>query len=170
MIRILRLISVLLILAGCAAAPVLPQRPALHEIKTFTLTGRLSVRQGEQRHHLSLTWRHTQERDELLLTTPFGQGVAEIVSENAGARLKLADGREIAAADAAALAETVLGFRLPLAATARWLLGEVGETEGWTVRVLEREGEAPHALPTLIEFERGEIIVRLKIDAWEALR
>lgn len=170
MIRIPRLIPGLLVLAGCAVAPALPPRPALDEISAFTLTGRLSVRQGEQRHHLSLSWRHTTARDELLLATPFGQGVAEIVREEAGARLKLADGREIVAADAAALAETVFGVRLPLTTSARWLLGEVGETEGWTVRVLAREREAPNALPTLIEFERGDIAVRLKVDAWEELR
>ncbi len=38
------------------------------------------------------------------------------------------------------------------------------------MRVLEREGEFPNALPTVIELERGDITVRLKIDEWTEVR
>lgn len=158
-----------LLLAGCATLPP-PARPAAETIVAFAFSGRLAVRQGEARHHMKIDWRHDAARDEILLATPLGQGVAEIVRDAAGARLLLADKRAFAAADWGTLGEQVFGFRLPLSATARWLLGAPAEAEGWRMRVIERESGSPGALPAVIEFERDDIHVRLKIDEWSEVR
>lgn len=160
----------LFLLAGCAVHPPLPPRPPLADITQFAFTGRLAVRQGAQSHYVNVDWRHAVAEDEILLTTPLGQGVAEIVRDAAGARLMLADRRHFEADDWAALSAQVFGFRLPLGASARWLLGEIGAAEGWRVRVTERESDAPDALPQVIELERDDIAVRLKIDAWTDVR
>jgi outer membrane lipoprotein LolB len=152
------------VLAGCAVSPVLPPRPA--EIREFAFIGRIAVRQGEARHHVNVDWRHSIAVDEILLTTPLGQGVAEIVRDAAGARLTLADRRSFTASDWSALSQQVFGFPLPLNASSRWLLGDVGATEGWRVTVVERESAAADALPAVIELERDDIAVRLKIDEW----
>lgn len=155
-----------LLLVGCAAVPSVPQRPSASEITQFAFVGRLAVRQGETRHHVNVDWRHDPARDEILLTTPLGQGVAEIVRDAAGARLTLADKRRFAADDWSTLSQQVFGFPLPLKASARWLLGDSVATDGWRVTVVEREAEQVDALPTVIELERDDIVVRLKIDEW----
>ena len=139
----------------------------------FAFVGRLAVRQGETRHHVNVDWRHDTQRDEILLTTPLGQGIAEIVRDAVGAHLTLADKRSFVAADWSALSRQVFGFALPLNASARWLLGDLGKegtTEGWRVTVIEREGAAAEALPTVIELERDDITVRLKIDEWSEVK
>jgi outer membrane lipoprotein LolB len=167
------LLLCLLLLAGCATSPPLhplPPRPAADAITAFAFYGRLAVRQGESRHHMKIDWRHTAARDDILLATPLGQGVAEIVRDAVGARLTLADKRSFTADDWGMLAEQVFGFRLPLSATSRWLLGTPADAEGWRMRVIERESEAPDALPTVIELERDDIHVRLKIDEWSEVR
>lgn len=153
-------------LAGCATVSGVMPRPAAHEIQQFSFVGRLAVRQGETRHHVNVDWRHDKLRDEILLTTPLGQGVAELVRDAGGARLTLADKRSFAANDWSALSQRVFGFPLPLGASARWLLGDIAATEGWRVTVIERETEQADALPTVIELERDDIAVRLKIDEW----
>lgn len=165
---VFRLLAPLLVLllAGCAAVPVVMQRPAVQEIQQFSFVGRLAVRQGETRHHVNVDWRHDPHRDEILLTTPLGQGVAELVRDAGGARLTLADRRSFAANDWSALSQRVFGFPLPLGASARWLLGDIAATEGWRVTVVEREAEQADALPAVIELEREDITVRLKIDEW----
>lgn len=155
-----------LLLAGCATVPDLPQRPASRDIVQFAFVGRLAVRQGETRHHVNVDWRHDAQRDEILLTTPLGQGVAELVRDAEGARLTLADKRRYAASDWSALSRQVFGFPLPLGASARWLLGDITPTEGWRVTVVERESPAEGALPAVIELERDDTAVRLKIDEW----
>lgn len=161
---------VLFFLAGCATPSPLPPRPLLAEITTFAFNGRIAVRQGDVRHYVKVDWRHAPTHDAILLATPLGQGVAEIERDAAGARLTLADQRRFVAADWGALTEQVFGFRLPLQASARWLLGEMPDVEGWRVRILERETPAPDALPTVIELERDDILVRLKIDEWSDVR
>jgi outer membrane lipoprotein LolB len=159
-----------LFLAGCAAVPVVSQHPAAPDISQFSFLGRLAVRQGETRYHVNVDWHHDARRDEILLTTPLGQGVAEIVRDAAGARLTLADKRSFVADDWSALSRQVFGFPLPLNASARWLVGDITATEGWRVTVIERESAAAEALPTVIELERDDIAVRLKIDEWSEVK
>jgi outer membrane lipoprotein LolB len=155
-----------LLLAGCATQAMVPARPPVADISQFAFLGRLAVRQGETRHHVNVDWRHDAQRDEILLTTPLGQGVAELVRDAAGARLTLADKRRFAADDWSALSQQVFGFPLPLKASARWLLGDRVAADGWRVTIVERETEQVDALPTIIELERDDIAVRLKIDEW----
>jgi outer membrane lipoprotein LolB len=164
-----------LLLAGCGANPPLPTRVPATEIVAFAFSGRIAVRQGETRHHAQIDWRHETTSDEILLTTPLGQGIAEITRDAAGARLVLADQRHFSAADWSDLSHELFGFRLPLQGSASWLLGQMNDmsaTEGWRIRVIERESTALHALPTLIELEHkhDDISVRLKIDAWSELK
>ncbi|MDP1651916.1 MAG: outer membrane lipoprotein LolB [Rhodocyclaceae bacterium] len=153
-------------LAGCAVNPLLPARSPAADISQFSFIGRLAVQQGETRHHVNVDWRHSLATDEILLTTPLGQGVAEIVRDAAGARLTLADRRTFEANDWSTLSRQVFGFPLPLRASSRWLLGDIADTEGWRVTIVARESAVADALPTVIELERDDIVVRLKIDEW----
>lgn len=170
MIRPLLFCLLCLLLAGCATSLPSAQRPPVTEISVFSFTGRIAVRQGETRHYVNIDWRHTADSDEILLNTPLGQGLAELARDTTGAHLTLADQRHFTAQDWGTLSAEVFGFRLPLEASARWLLGTAANTEGWRVTIVERESATPHALPTIIELEREDIFVRLKIDEWSEVR
>ncbi len=158
------------LLAGCAGVPQLPQRPPAAQIEHFVFSGRMAVRQGEARHHVRIDWRHAVDSDEILLSTPLGQGVAELTRDAGGARLLLADRRRYMADDWDSLAQQVFGFALPLGAATRWVLGDLAETAGWRVTLLARENDATDALPTELELERDDIVVRLRIDEWSEVR
>ncbi|MDO8958401.1 MAG: outer membrane lipoprotein LolB [Rhodocyclaceae bacterium] len=160
----------LAVLSGCAITPEHLARPPVGEIAQFAFVGRIAVRQGEIRHHARIDWRHTPATDEILLATPLGQGLAELTQDATGARLVLADRRHFAADNLGALAQQVFGFPLPLGASARWLLGEIEVADGWRVTIVERESAAADALPTVIELERDDIAVRLKIDEWSEVQ
>jgi outer membrane lipoprotein LolB len=164
------LLVLLLFLAGCAAVPQHPPRPPVDEITAFAFSGRIAVRQGETRHYAQIDWRHTPARDEVLLATPLGQGLAEIERDASGARLTLADRRRYEAADWSELSDKIFGFRLPLGISVRWLLGQNVGLEGWRTTIVERESSAPDALPSVIELERDDVAVRLKIDEWTEVR
>lgn len=107
----------------------------------------------------------------MLITTPLGQGVAELSRDAAGARLLMADGKEYAAADWEDLAERTFGTRLPLNDLPQWLTGHApAAATGWRVDYLDYQSEAVDALPTLVEAKRGDIELRLKIDVWSGVR
>ena len=159
------LFTCLIGLAGCTllprqASPVL--RPIEGEVSSFAFVGRLAVHQGEKQYYVNIDWQHDSLRDEVLLTTPLGQGIAEITRSAAGARLLLADRREFVAPDWNTLAEQVFGFPLPLDTSLRWLSGNESVAAGWRINILERQNN----LPTVIELERDDVVVRLKIDEW----
>ena len=155
-------------------------RPARDGIAAFAIEGRISARQGESRNHANLSWRHEAAGDEILLTTPLGQGVAELTRNGRGARLTTADRQTAEAADWEGLSAKVFGFELPLSDLPRWLLGDVGtgrrdaagrpseaSVKGWDIRYLAYESPAADALPTLVEFRRDDIELRLRVDEWQ---
>jgi outer membrane lipoprotein LolB len=137
----------------------------------FELDGRLVVRQGETRHHVNISWRHDAANDVIFLTTPLGQGVAELSRTGSGARLVMADRREFVAADWEGLAQRLFDIRLPLSELPAWVSGRSAPSVGgWRVNYLDYQSDARDALPTLLELKRDDIEVRLKIDEWSRAR
>ena len=178
---------VLLLLAACAQQPRLesPPRPARESIVSYTLEGRISVRRGDNARQAGLTWQHNADRDEIELSGPLGQKAARLSRDAGGARLETASRETVSAADWSSLAERVLGVALPLDNLAHWAMATVDAeagrnaqrdpmgrplhvwADGWQIDYRAYETESPDALPTLIELQRDNIDVRLKIDAWQ---
>lgn len=151
-----------MLLISCAQVPEM--RASAIDAKRFQLEGRLSLRQGETASHFGISWRHQPDGDEVFLTGPLGQGIAELRRDAAGARLTMPDRRIVEAGDWEGLAERVLGVRVPLNELPRWVVGASSQTApaGWRIDYLEsRDG-----LPVLMEFHRGDLDLRLKVDAW----
>jgi len=141
------------------------------ELQGFLLEGRIAVSRDRVRHHANISWRHEPQRDEIFLTTPLGQGVAELYRDGSGARLVTADRQVTEAADWQDLATQVFGERLPLAGLPAWLAGRPPEAAaGWRVDYLDYGDAAPDALPTLIELHRGDLVIRIRVDQWSELQ
>lgn len=159
-------------LVGCAAQPVgEPIARSPRTIAAFAVEGRVAIRSGQERHSARIVWRHAAERDEILLMSPLGQGVAELTRDAAGARLATADRKEYVASDWESLSAQVFGFALPLSGIPRWLAGHPPAAgDGWRVDYLDYESDAIDALPTLIELKRNDLELRLKVDEWSDVR
>ena len=177
-------------LAACAqlpaASPVgaMPDHgPARATPDSFFMTGRIAVNHGTQHYAANISWQHRVPRDEIFLSTPLGQGIAELTRDAEGARLTTADQRAFTAPDWQALSARVFGVALPLTGLPRWLLAEIPAealavkydgggrplsmvADGWLVAYLEYASVAVDALPSLIELKREDIEVRLKVDDW----
>ena len=108
-----------LLLGACVQAPV---RPLSSEV-LFDISGRLAARYADESFTGGFTWRHAEADDEMLITSPLGQGVARIAREGGSVVLTTAEPREYRASDADALTAQVLGFRLPLAGLSDWVRG-----------------------------------------------
>src|SRR2546426_12338145 len=112
----------------------------------FDLAGRLAARYGEESSPGNIAWRHAKDFDEMLITTPLGQGVARIVREGDQVTLTTAEPREYHAADVESLTQQVLGFRLPLDGLADWVRGRPSpdlERRGWKIEYQEYASELP---------------------------
>lgn len=175
-------------LGGCASLPspdgsgALPQRDRL---QSFALEGRFSLHHEDKSYAGRLSWRHVGDADEILLASPFGQGMAEIVSDPAGARLTAGDGKSYAAADAETLTRQVLGYPLPLRHLPDWVRARAPSGGVETMDALERplrlrqddwridyeyDNDDPQALPGRLFVRReGGLELRLRIDEWRDL-
>ncbi|MGH8705556.1 MAG: lipoprotein insertase outer membrane protein LolB [Burkholderiales bacterium] len=165
-----------LLLAACAEFGFLAPGQDLE----FELAGRIAVKYRDEAASGNLAWRHRARGDELLITSPLGQGIARIVREGDEVTLTTAEAREFRAADAESLTEQVLGFRLPLAGLADWVrarpapgpvqarydaAGRLTELEqsGWRVEYLDWSG----ALPSRLRLTYPGLELRLAISEWK---
>ena len=148
----------------------------------FELAGRIAVRFQDESSSGQIAWRHGAHNDEVLITTPLGQGVARIVRDGDTVTLTDAEAREHRAADAETLTEQVLGFRLPLAGLADWVRARAGpgpshsrsdgkgrlaelEQSGWKIEYLEWGADG--RLPSRMKLTYPGIELRLAIAEWK---
>ncbi len=168
------------LLAACASAP-----PPAPTGTSFELTGRVSVRSAREGASGRLFWRHGPAFDDLMISTPLGQGIAEITRRAQQYTLTTADSRRISASDPEALTEQALGWRLPLAGLPDWVRGRAypharAETRygpdgrpqvirqlGWTIEYLAYDAAA--GLPHSLRLTRDDLDIRVTVDAWSAV-
>ena len=159
----MRRLLLVFLLGACAQIEVKPPAGPLE----FDLSGRIAARYREDAFSGLLTWRHAADGDEMLISTPMGQGVARIVRQGEAVVLTTAEGREFSDRDGEALTERVLGFRLPLAGLADWVRGRPApalEERGWKVEYQERDAENR---PTRLRATYPGVELRLVISRWE---
>jgi outer membrane lipoprotein LolB len=163
------------LVAACASLP-----PPTAEAPAFELAARVAVRYGEQSATGRAEWRHSPAADDLVISNPLGQGLAELTRRGDAYVLMTSDGKRHAAADPETLTESVLGWRLPLAGLPDWVraqpvagvpaearrdgarLGELFQS-GWKIEYLEY-GE--NGLPRRMRLTRDTLDIRLVIEEW----
>ena len=175
MVRFASAFAAAALLGACASLPEAgPPLPG-----GFELAGRVAVRHGKDPASGKIFWRHSDDSDELLITSSLGQGIARINREGDRFRLVTGDNKEYRAADAESLSEEALGWRLPLAGLADWVQAraspgrpaEMGggaqqgmelRQDGWRIAYEEfREGR-PHRM----RLTRDDLEIRLIVDRW----
>jgi outer membrane lipoprotein LolB len=169
-------VSSLLLLHACATL----QPPAGQELE-FALQGRFSAQHGEDSVSGLLSWQASDGRDELLLSSPLGQGLANISRDAQGVSLTRPGEPVMRAENAEVLTESALGFGLPLGGLRFWVQGKPdparphnikltldGLTEqiiqdGWTIDYPQYR----EARPRKIHVRREGLQLRLVIDEWQ---
>lgn len=150
-----------LLLSSCAQVELSPP-----EAVQFDLLGRISAKYRDDGFTGNVNWRHAAAGDEMLITTPLGQGVARIVRQGDAVQLTTAEGKEFRAPDSESLTERVLGFRLPIEGLADWVQGKPSptlESRGWKVEYLQRDEQNR---PRLMRMTYQGVEVRFAVTEW----
>lgn len=171
------LVAAAMLIAACASFEPKPPAGPLE----FHLTGRLAARYDGESFTGNVTWSHARQGDEMLISSPLGQGVARIVRDAEGVILRTAEPREYRADDAETLTQKVLGFRLPLLGLGDWVRARPAadspavaqhndngtlkllEQRGWRIEYLEYEGERPR----LMRLSYPGIELRFAVTQWK---
>lgn len=189
MLRRVFLLGLCAMVWGCAhqpqagvSAPNLP----LPSLEAFAITARFSLKieTGSRAGSYAgrLEWSHSRGRDDLFFANPLGQGLASLVVDGSGARLKDSSGRERWADKPETLIQEALGYGLPVADLAAWLQGKETAAgrlsrdswgrpvqlleSGWRIRY-EYDDETRYR-PSRITFLREqEVELRLRVEEWQ---
>jgi outer membrane lipoprotein LolB len=165
------------LLGACASIPAPVPREG-----EFAVVGRVAVRYGEEAASGRVAWRHSDADDDLVISTPLGQGIAEITRREGVYTLVAADRQRFSASDPERLTEQALGYALPLDGLPDWLRGRAqpgvpaesrydGERlaelrqQGWTIEYLAYEDDG--RLPKRLRLTRGALDIRLAIEEWQ---
>jgi outer membrane lipoprotein LolB len=142
-------------LAGCAVAPPRPAAPQAAYVGTpFAIDGRLSATRGSDAIAVNFTWTHAPPRDDLSVSTPLGQIVAELRGDASARRVTLvrADGSTEQASDWSSLTTRALGFALPVEGLSAWARGMA---HGGSPHTRESDAEGR---PSLLRQDGWEIV------------
>ena len=174
-----------LALGGCVAIPPAPSAPLDHAPSAnWTLQGRIGIQAGEQSLSGNIHWQHRADTDDVLMTSPLGQGVARIERNAAGVTLEVPNQPARHAADAESLTREVLGYALPLSGMAWWVqaqpdperafeatrdaAGRLAQLrqDGWVIDYLQYAEDMP-ARPRKLVVARDGLEIRLVADGWQ---
>ncbi len=180
-----RLLAVLALAlaAGCATTrPPVPAETPVSWPARWTLQGRIGVQSGEQSLSGNIRWQHHADRDEVLMTSPLGQGVARIVRDAGGVLLEVPNQLPRRAGDAESLTREALGYALPVSGLVWWVQGlpdparafearhgAAGRLaqlrqDGWVIDYLQY---AADARPRKLVVAREGLEIRLVADSWQ---
>lgn len=172
------------LLAACATSSPPPASMDVKQDVSWTLQGRIALKSGEQSLSGQLQWLHQSGRDELLLASPLGQGVARIMRDRDGVLLEIPNETPRRAPDAESLTHDVLGYPLPLSGLAYWIqarpdpgrsyqqtsdaTGRLSQLkqDGWVIDYLQYLPDHP-ARPRKLVVSREDIEIRLVVDTWQ---
>jgi outer membrane lipoprotein LolB len=139
------------------------------------------VRYGDEAGNGAVTWRHSATTDDLVLSTPLGQGLAEITRRGGTYTLVTSQAKRYSASDPAQLTEEALGWALPLDGLPDWVRGKpqagveaktrydgdrLAELQqlGWVIQYSSYDEDG--RLPKRMRLTRGDLDIRLVIDEW----
>ncbi|TCS37009.1 outer membrane lipoprotein LolB [Paucimonas lemoignei] len=152
--RLAYVVALIAMLGGCAAIapPAAPpvssstQQAARPYWQAIDLAGRLSVQYArggaDESLHGGFTWSQSPQRTGVSLLSPLGQTLAVIDVQPGSATLTQSGQPPRVAADADSLAQTALGWPLPVAGLRDWLQGFITDPQGQRRAVPTDDGAA----------------------------
>jgi outer membrane lipoprotein LolB len=169
---------------GCAALPAVSPSQDAGGADDWHMQGRIAVQTAEQSLSGTIHWRHQADTDDLLLTSPLGQGVARILRNAEGVTLEVPNQPSRHARDAEELTRDALGVALPVSGLGWWVraravpgrtfemrrdaLGRAEQIrqDGWVIDYLLYPPDSPD-LPRKLVATRDGLEIRLVVDHWK---
>jgi outer membrane lipoprotein LolB len=186
MVRPTAALVLALLLGGCASSPPVP--PSERDMplpSNWTLQGRIGIKTDEQSLSGQIHWQHRADSDEVLMTSPLGQGVARIERNAAGVMLEVPNQPARHAPDAESLTHEALGYGLPVSGLVWWVQArpspaspfvasrdadgrlEQLKQDGWVIDYLQYSADAPRRPRKLVVTREG-LEIRLVADDWQS--
>lgn len=157
----------------------------IEPMNQWAFRGRASISHEDEGWQIDLAWRQQQDRFELHMAGPLGQGAAELTGDGERVLLSTSDGHQFEAATARELIRQKLGWDVPVADLGYWVRGvpapgaahvlnqldSLGrivkmEQDGWTVEFQRYDRVGDVELPAKFTAHNTAWRFKLVIDSW----
>lgn len=192
----LLLLGGLLLLAGCATAPLLepttdPQRISLwqahqallKQVERWRAEGRAAILAQGTGGQVAFDWQREPGQQLLSIRTPLGQNAMQLTQNAQGVVLIDHEGTVYQGSDGEAMLRETLGWSVPFDAMHAWLLGlpasqsdaysldELGRlkrmhSNGWRIDYQRYTLVNGIPLPSRMELTHADLTLRLVVDRW----
>lgn len=178
--RLIALAILTTLLSGCAGWGI----SGRDDGERWSLAGKLGMRKAGQAESVLLNWVQCEERYRLTLSGPFGQQLARVQGDAAGATFWLRDAEPEFTAAPQAWLDQRLGWPLPISQLRHWVRGRAAvgpvtavrrdsdgnaaliEQGGWQVEYLEYHSGAQLDLPRRLRASRNGMAATLVVRQW----
>ncbi|MCH1929321.1 lipoprotein insertase outer membrane protein LolB [Shewanella sp. A25] len=183
----------LLFLGGCQNLPQTELSPisvsSAKQAQAWELQGKLAIKTPEDKLSANLYWRHSDNHDELTLTTMLGTTILTLEATPDSAHLNV-DGKDYRDTNAQALLQRVSGWSIPIANLPLWITGQAGKTDivdsfdeqgrpkqltssqtppPWSVSYLSWQTQSGAIVPYQLKVERRDLQLKFQLNQWQAL-
>jgi outer membrane lipoprotein LolB len=199
-VRVICLFVISALLSGCEVLeqlevippqekPAPAEKPAAHQqqlskLKNWNLTGRLSIRQGDEAYHASIRWQQYEDSYSIDIIGPLGQGGLQLQGGNQQVVMRTSGNEVYVAKSPEALLKQHLGWQVPIQGLRYWALGRYdpgqkykGKSDpqgrfsdlkqaGWDIRYKRYLSLKGIDLPGKVFMNTADLDVRLIIDNW----
>lgn len=182
-----------LLLSGCSTPPPIAYIPIhieqVSQAQAWEVRGKIAVRTPEERFSANLYWFHTQEREELRLTTPIGTTVLQLTSTPELTQLVI-DGQRYQHHDPQLLLQRATGWSIPIDSLPLWLTGQItaqdrvlqkdsnnrpisllssDKESHWQVSFLSWQQQSGAQIPKKMLLTHEQVEIKLQLNRWQAL-
>ena len=159
---------------------------ALEAVQSWDIVGRAVIAMKGEAYSLGLQWRQQRGAMKMLLQAPFGQGVIQIDTNQAGQyQLRLPNGQIHISDSPEALLEEVVGWSIPISGLKFWIRGlpqpdgsfshrlnQDGRPDSirqnqWTIDYQDYFRKQQPVLPRRIKLTHANILLKLVIERWQ---
>lgn len=176
----------MVLLSGCTLFPVEPltvpySKTAtlpLYKLEKWTLEGRLSITGRNDSWTANLDWQHSQNKEQIKLSGPLGQGATLIQLTNGMVTIDRGDGKPQSSNQPEAFINQQLGMFVPVQSLRYWVIGlpepntDFVETAtgfkqgGWLIDYKEMQNVKANTLPYKLNVTNEQVKLKLIVDQW----
>lgn len=186
----------LFVLAGCSSSPQIAQLPStawdkhkesVESLRQWAAEGKIGIKTDDQYNPATFQWKQEQERYQLSLKGPLGQGSANISGNQYSATLEIPGEPLLEAASPEELLQLQLGWQIPVRDAQFWIRGipspnsdfdatfsgqklAILKQQGWAItysRYIESESLS---LPGKVVMSRDALKLTIVIKKWRTNR
>ena len=174
-----------LMLVGCASAPVEPEvhyaataREQLYKLERWSFEGRLALTGKSDSWSASINWGHKPDDEKIKLSGPLGQGATIIQLTGDLVTIDRGDEKAQSSTQPEAFINQQLGMFVPVRSLRYWVIGlpeptsaysatATGFTQaGWLIDYKQMQSVDKQSMPHKITVSNEQVKLKLIIDQW----